>query len=648
MHRLAATPGGWDATAEGVVFIEQTPAPIIVLTAADTDISALNQALVQLPQTFSDIRCVNLLQLQQQLTIDTYAESVLNQAKLIIVRVLGGRAYWSYGIEVVKAVADETGAALVIMPGDDRPDLDLMGHSTVPLAVVNQLWRYFTEGGIDNLANGLLYASDRTLATHYHPPEPKPIPKIGIYASETGLPTRQSQSETAQNTHTNFGANSKQIKELQTTVEPTLNQEIRSEIRAKSQPLPRQYPPFKTSQSASSNKDQNKSKGEQILRDYPSAYQVFESSSLKANTNQAKAKVGILFYRAHYLAGNTKVIDALSTALMQRQLMPVPIYVSSLKEADIQRSLVEICQSDAEQPVELLINTTSFAIAPLAGATASAEKPFDRTFNLWKALDVPVLQAICSSSPQQHWHSHAQGLTPRDIAMNVALPEVDGRIITRAVSFKAAQSADEPKAAQSAGEPQTSAPSAAVLGLQTDVVMYQPEGDRINFVADLAARWLRLRRTPPAERKIALVLANYPNRDGRMANGVGLDTPASCIKILQALQTAGYHVTSCPETGDELMAQLARGVTNDLESYGLRPTNQTLSISDYQQFFDKLPPAVKQKMTQRWAPSMTSGNRMARQHKSSRQPLHSRLPECSWAMSLSAFSPVGAMTSIPV
>ena len=92
------------------------------------------------------------------------------------------------------------------------------------------------------------------------------------------------------------------------------------------------------------------------------------------------------------------------------------------------------------------------------------------------------MQAICSGSPREQWQNHPQGLTPRDIAMNVALPEVDGRIITRAVSFKAAQTATASK-------------------LQTDVVMYEPEGDRVAFVADLAARWIRLRRTPPADRK---------------------------------------------------------------------------------------------------------------------------------------------------
>ena len=96
------------------------------------------------------------------------------------------------------------------------------------------------------------------------------------------------------------------------------------------------------------------------------------------------------------------------------------------------------------------------------------------------------------------------------------------------------------------------------------------------------------------------MLANYPNRDGRIANGVGLDTPASCLNILQALKQAGYTMSELPKTGDDLMAQLAQGVTNDPESYGLRPSRQSLCEADYQAFFDTLPAAVKRGVTQRW------------------------------------------------
>ncbi|MBE9139887.1 cobaltochelatase subunit CobN, partial [Nodosilinea sp. LEGE 07088] len=179
MHRLAATPGGWTPDTEGVIFVEQTPAPLVFLTAADTEIQSL--ARVNWPEDFPALRVANLLQLQQQLAIDTYADDVLRHAQMIVIRLLGGRAYWPYGLEVVRAIASDTGAALVVLPGDDRPAPDLISHSTVPLTVANRLWRYLNEGGIENVRNGLLWICDRTIHTAYIPPEPQPIPKVGIY-----------------------------------------------------------------------------------------------------------------------------------------------------------------------------------------------------------------------------------------------------------------------------------------------------------------------------------------------------------------------------------------------------------------------------------------------------------------------------------
>ena len=533
MHRLAATPGGWDSTTEGVVFIDQSPAPIVFLTAADTDIAVLNQASKRLPDSFSDIRSVNLLQLQQQLTVDTYAEDVLRHARLIILRILGGRAYWSYGLEVVKAVVEETAAVLVVIPGDDKPDLDLMSHSTTSLSIVNRLWQYFTEGGIDNVCNGLLFASDFALSTHNNPIAPQSIPKINLYSLS------------------------------KVVVSSSLTNRI------------------STAQTDSIRANFNKNVNLNTILDIDT--NVDEFSHLYFNNREKQppnAAVGILFYRAHYLAGNTDVIEAIAHTLQQRNLTPVPIYVSSLKDIDVQQALIGYCQT-----LDILINTTSFAVTSLGQSpTKGSESASTRQqTTLWQTLNIPVLQAICSGSPREHWQNHPHGLTPRDIAMNVALPEVDGRIITRTISFKATQSE-----------------GSANTGIQTDVVTYAPESDRIQFVCNFAAKWIELRRTPIAERKVALILANYPNRDGRMANGVGLDTPASCLEILRSLKQAGYSVTDLPQTSDELMSRLAAGITNDPEGYGLKPARQSLSLDSYQTFFEALSPSAQTGITQRW------------------------------------------------
>ncbi|MFP4100549.1 cobaltochelatase subunit CobN [Coleofasciculus sp.] len=479
MHRIAATPGGWNPQAEGVIFIEQTPAPIIVITAADTDIQTLAASMAHLPPDFPGIRAVNLLQLQQELTIDTYTEQVLDKAEVIIIRLLGGSAYWSYGLEVVQTTVQQTGANLILLPGDDRPDPNLVSHSTIPLTAVHQLWRYFIEGGVENCTNALKFVADLCLGGSYEPLPPKPVPRVGIYGWGDGT-----------------------------------------------------------------------------------------NEALTTNS-----KVGILFYRAHYLAGNTSPIDALCQALVEQQLHPVPVFVSSLRDPEVQAEVLSYFQPKDDAEIEVLLNTTSFSVAKLT----DNEQP---GLELWQRLDVPVLQVIFSGGTKEQWQEQFQGLTPRDTAMNVALPEVDGRIITRAVSFKAVQTWNPL--------------------LETDVVVYESVRDRINFVTQLAANWVKLRQTPPAERRIALILANYPNRDGRLANGVGLDTPASCVEILQALQAAGYQVEDSPETGDELIQRLTSGVTNDPEGWELRPVQQWLSEQEYHDYFDTLPLAVQQGICNRW------------------------------------------------
>jgi cobaltochelatase CobN len=475
MHRISATPGGWTPDTEGVIFIEQTPAPIVFLTAADTDIQTLATAVDKLPSDFPSLRVANLLQLQQQLTIDTYAEDILTKAKVIIIRLLGGRSYWNYGLEVVAETVEKTGAELIILPGDDRPDPELMSHSTVSLNIVNKLWNYFTEGGIENYTNALLFIAKTCLNQSDDYQQPISVPRVGIY--------------------------------------------------------------------------QNK-------------------IASKPNIPQ----VGILFYRAHYLSGNIRPIDELCQALTERNLNPIPVFVSSLRDPDVQGEVLMELQKSKDNNIEILLNTTSFSIASIDEDSTVNSPLF--------SLDIPILQVIFSSQTIQQWETDFQGLSPRDVAMNVALPEVDGRIITRAVSFKAVETWNQK--------------------LETDVVGYIPVSDRIEFVADLAANWVKLRQKKATEKRVAIVLANYPTADGRLANGVGLDTPASCVHILEALQQAGYNIQNVPKTGEELIKRLTSGVTNDPEGWELRSIQQSLNWDDFKQYFSQLPDTIQAAICQRW------------------------------------------------
>jgi len=513
MHRIATTPGGYNPLAEGVIVIEQTPAPIIFLTAADTDIQTLAGAVNHLPENFPAVRVTNLLNLQQQFTIDDYAEKVLSQSRLIVIRLLGGVSYFLYGLEVLKEIAEKYQIKLIIIPGDDRPDAELISHSNISLSLVNQVWQYFVEGGVENFKNCLLFLGNilgQSNQTEYQYLPPTKVPKIGVYQ------------------------------------------------------------PFTIN-------------------------------------NFTLPKVGILFYRSHYLAGNTAPIDALSQALINLQIQPVPVFVTSPRDEEIQAELLQYFfpsisdqhidnqinhQQNTQQNIQLLINTTSFAVSVVKNQETNLENEqfchplFQSKLkdlsqkNSSNHLNIPVLQVICSSSTLEQWENQLFGLLPRDLAMNVALPEMDGNIITQAISFKAVQTWHEQ--------------------LETDVVSYIPQIDRVNFVANLAKNWLNLRQKSPQTKKIALILANYPTRNGRLANGVGLDTPASCVKILEGLAKQGYLVNEIPASGDHLISILTKGITNDPETHHLYNINQTLSVEKYAEYFSNLPLNIQTKITERW------------------------------------------------
>ncbi len=506
MHRTAASKTEFNLQLEELIFIEQTTAKFVFLTSADTDIQTIAAAVSKLPTTFDEIRVANLLNLQHQISIDSYAEQILEYAQVIILRLLGGVSYWAYGLEVVQEIVQRKGIDLIVIPGDDALDLNLISHSTLPLAKVNQISRYFSQGGVDNFVNAFKFIADNCLSTSYNPSPPKEVPFFGLY--DWGIGHRVEGVEGVEGV-----------------------EEVENSTLSPCPLLPLSPHP---------------------LSELP--------------------KVAILFYRAHYLAGNTLVIDALCEALAKRNINPVPVFISSLREIDVQNELTEFLQNLDGESVSFILNTTSFSLARLETERPSVE--------LWENLDVPVLQVILSSSSIEQWESSYSGLSPRDIAMNVALPEVDGRIISRAVSFKTVENKNS--------------------ALQTDVVIYKPVASRIEFVADLAANWVKLRYKSPQKRRIALILANYPTRDGRLANGVGLDTPSSCIEILQALQNAGYQVENLPENGNELIELLTAGVTNDPEARDLRKIRQSLSPEDYQEYFASLPEVVREGISQRW------------------------------------------------
>ncbi len=290
-------------------------------------------------------------------------------------------------------------------------------------------------------------------------------------------------------------------------------------------------------------------------------------AEVQAGWTQGRPLALLVFYRALMIAGTLDAVDAMIAALQERGFNIAAVHVRALREPFAVDWLGGLL---GEIAPDVIVNATSFA---------SSSAGDDRKPGILEKADCPILQVAFAGVEESEWQGAARGLGPRDLAMNVALPEVDGRLFTRAVAFKAAERFDEVT--------------------QCGIVVPRVAPDRVAFVTDLAANWAILRRTASAERRVALVLANYPNRDGRIGNGVGLDTPASTAAIIAALAEAGYDTGEAPKDGAALMRVMTGGVTNDLTSLD-RAGEVSLPLSAYETAFAMVPESAREAMSERW------------------------------------------------
>ena len=272
----------------------------------------------------------------------------------------------------------------------------------------------------------------------------------------------------------------------------------------------------------------------------------------------------LVFYRAHLQSGNTAALASFVRILRQEGLEPLPIALTSLREEECRLKLASLCR---ERGVSLVINTTGFA----AGDGKSPDP---------LGLGVPVLQAMAASCDGDRWRASSIGLPPQDIVMNMALPEIDGRIITRTVSFKERRHYSE--------------------RTQCDILGYRAAPDRMRFVSRLAANWALLRAKKNRDKKLALILAQYPSKDGRAGNGVGLDTPASVIEVLHRLRQEGHDIGEVPADGDSLMRQLLATSNLDAASRAWARPRFKLAAQDFNRFLASVPLSRRREIERRW------------------------------------------------
>ncbi len=452
MHLLARDLHGLD-DAGVAVDLEQTPAEIVFLSFSDSELCQLARQHEQAFSASVTLRCASLAQLKHPFSVDLYLEKVARHARLVVVRLLGGKDYWSYGVEQLAAAARTWRFSLAIVPGDDLDDGRLREASTLSERDCARIWSYFQDGGPENLANFL-----------------------GFAASLIG-------------------------KEI---------------AWRESSPL--------------------------LIAGYcPDA---------KRMAGLGAARALIVFYRSIFLADDIAPIIALADALAGRAFAVEAVFVASLKEGACGRLLKETI---AKFRPDVIVNTTAFSARGAEGGVLDL-------------ADAPVLQAALATSTREAWAASKRGPNGADLAMNVVLPEVDGRIFAGAISFKG----------QSASR------------LQSEFVemRHLPEPSRVEFVADLASNWAALRRKRNFDKSLALVLSDYPARRGRGGYAIGLDTSASVTAIAGALRDAGYDLDDLP--GD-IMRALEEGV------YQAR-----LSLVDYRRLFAESPQDFAARVREAW------------------------------------------------
>ncbi|HEX3612977.1 MAG TPA: cobaltochelatase subunit CobN [Sporichthyaceae bacterium] len=445
------------------------PATHLLLSTSDTDLLSARAAA-------ADWRLANPARLDLAELPD-----LLAGVEIVVVRILGGYRDWEDGFDLLRA----DGRPVVVVGGEQSPDAELMGLSTVPAGVAATAHTYLAYGGPANLGNLHGFLSDTLLLTGHGFEPPAELPGWG-------------------------------------------HLELEAEV----------------------------------------------------TDGASGPRIGILYYRAHHAAGNTAFVVDLCRAVVARGGVPMPMFVSSLRVPD-QSLLAELAPADA-----LVVTVLA------AGGTRPASVGAGEDDGAWDvaalaALDMPILQGLCLTSGRDRWAGSGEGLSPLDTATQIAVPEFDGRLITVPFSFK-----------------------------ETDpdgLSVYAADPERCLRVAGIAVRHARLRHVAPAEKRLAMVLSAYPTKHSRIGNAVGLDTPASVIRLLQRLREAGYDIGPADgpgavpglpgSDGDALIAGLIAVGGQDpdwLTDAQLAANPIRLGAAEYGAWFATLPADLRESVEKHW------------------------------------------------
>ncbi|WP_113912672.1 cobaltochelatase subunit CobN [Roseovarius dicentrarchi] len=426
MHVIFRESHGLDE-ADTPMDLGQDAADLVVLSLSDSDLGAFAEGWHRgggPDGRMPSLRLANIVALKHPLSVDTYIEQTLSGARGILIRLIGGVPYWPYGLQSIRALAQQKGIALAVLPADGRPDARLDEISTLPTSTLRRLAHLCDAGGA--VAAQAALAQMALAAGLYAGPVrgAKSLPAVGAWTPEEGACC------------------------------PVL--------------------------------------------------------ALGAEDALAGApRIAVVFYRSYLVAADLAPIAALFAAFRARGFDVIALFAPSLKAPEAAGWLA---RQVAHLAPAAIVNATAFS-----GKGAGGASPLD-------AGGVPVFQVALATSTRKAWAGAERGLSPADLAMHVVLPEVDGRIMGGVASFKD--------------------PGKEDAHLQYSRFAHRADTGRIAAIARRVQGWTRLAATPPAQRRVALILSTYPGKDWNMGHAVGLDAPQSAGAILNDLGAAGYDIGS--------------------------------------------------------------------------------------------------------
>ncbi|WP_132254558.1 magnesium chelatase subunit H [Methylobacterium segetis] len=252
-----------------------------------------------------------------------------------------------------------------------------------------------------------------------------------------------------------------------------------------------------------------------------------DPAALPRPSGPAKGRVGLLLMRSYVLAGNTAHYDAVIAGLEARGLSVVPAFASGL---DNRPAVEAYFRRNGRPTIDALVSLTGFSLVggPAYNDAAAAEA-------MLRSLDVPYLAAhALEFQTVEQWAESDRGLSPVEATMMVAIPELDGATAPTVFGGRSLRSGNRNSRDMSA------------------------DPERVERLAERVARLVSLRKRPAPERRVAIVLFNFPPNAGATGTAAFLSVYASLHNVLKGMAADGYTV-EVPETVEDLRERILGG-----------------------------------------------------------------------------------------